>query len=68
VLYILHCYSDISEVSSAGHVARSYTDADGRIILKWILEKPVVKIWAEINKSEHELMADGNGNCKRFYG
>jgi hypothetical protein len=53
-------------VSSAVHVARSYTDADGRILLEWILEKKLVKIWAQINKSEHELMADGNGNGEKF--
>jgi microcompartment protein CcmL/EutN len=68
VLYILHFYGDISEVSSAGHAGCSYTVADGRILSKWILEKPVVKIWAEIHKSEHKLMADGNGNGEKFYG
>jgi hypothetical protein len=58
----------MTEVSPAAHVASSYTDADGKILLKWILEKPVVKIWAEIKKSQHELMADGNGKSEKFYG
>jgi hypothetical protein len=28
--------------------------------------EPVVKVWAEINESEHDLMADSNGNGEEF--